>query len=206
VARLLEAERERAVRVLGEQGVDRFLSTCHPTIRWDPPVLTIDTCLPIADQEAHLEGRGLVLVPSVFCPPGYPMCAPAADPDASPVIHYPVALDIGALGELWGSADQARSAGAAGSSGSGSGSGSSRSSSLAALLGRTRAAVLDAVAAGPCTTSELAHRAGVSVPSASEHAAVLRSADLIATRRVGKAVLHTVTPLGAHLLDPSPAS
>jgi hypothetical protein len=198
VARLLEAERDRAVRVLGEQGVDRFLATCHPTIRWDPPVLTIDTCLPIGDQEAHLEGRGLVLVPSVFCPPGYPMCAAADDPDASPVIHYPIALDVASRRELWGSPT-----GAAAWAGAGA---SSSRQSLAALLGRTRAAVLDAVAAGPCTTSELAHRAGVSVPSASEHATVLRSADLIATRRVGKAVLHTVTPLGARLLDPSPPS
>jgi DNA-binding transcriptional ArsR family regulator len=41
------------------------------------------------------------------------------------------------------------------------------------------------------------------VPSASEHAAVLRNADLVATRRVGKTVLHTVTPLGARLLDPA---
>ncbi|HET6949313.1 MAG TPA: winged helix-turn-helix domain-containing protein, partial [Acidimicrobiales bacterium] len=62
-------------------------------------------------------------------------------------------------------------------------------------------AVLDAIATGPCTTSELARRAAVSVPSASEHAAVLRDADLIVTCRVGKAVLHTVTPLGARLLE-----
>ena len=194
VARLLEAERDRAVRLLGEHGVDRFLASCHPTISWDPPVLTIDTCLPIGDQEAHLEGRGLVLVPSLFCPPGYPMCAPADDPDASPIIHYPVALDVATLRSLW----EPPAATAAGA-------GPGASSSLAALLGRTRAAVLDAVAAGPCTTSDLAHRAGVSVPSASEHAAVLRSADLVATRRVGKAVLHNVTSLGARLLDPSPA-
>jgi hypothetical protein len=187
VARLLEAERDRAVRLLGEHGVDRFLASCHPTISWDPPVLTIDTCLPIDDQEAHLEGRGLVLVPSLFCPPGYPMCAAPDDPDASPVIHYPIALDVAALRRLWEPPAEPRDR---------------ASSSLAALLGRSRAAVLDAVAAGPCTTSELAHRAGLSVPSASEHAAVLRSAELVATRRVGKAVVHTVTPLGAQLLDP----
>ena len=50
-------------------------------------------------------------------------------------------------------------------------------------------------------TSELARRAGVSVPSASEHATVLRQADLITTARVGRAVLHTVTPLGGNLLS-----
>lgn len=184
VSRLLEAERDRAVRLLGEHGSDRFLASCHPTLRWDPPVLTIDTCLPIGDQEAYLEGRGLVLVPSLFCPPGYPMCYAPDDPDTSPVIHYPIALDVGTMRGFWGPF-----------------AGATARSSLAALLGRTRAAVLDAVASGPCTTSELARRAGVSVPSASEHAAVLRSADLVATRRVGKAVLHAVTPRGANLLE-----
>jgi DNA-binding transcriptional ArsR family regulator len=184
VSRLLEAERDRAVRRLSEQGIDRFLSSCHPTFHWDPPVLTIDTCLPVGDQEAHLDGRGVVLVPSLFCPPGYPMCMAPDDPDASPVIHYPVALDATTLRGLWAPLD-----------------GTTARSSLAALLGRTRAAVLDAVAGGPCTTSELAHRAGVSVSSASEHATVLRDADLIVSRRVSKAVLHTLTALGASLLD-----
>jgi DNA-binding transcriptional ArsR family regulator len=187
VARLLAAERERAVRQLSEQGIDRFLATRHPTIRWDPPVLSIDTCLPIPDQEAHLDGRGVVLVPSLFCPPGFPMCAPAADPDASPVIHYPVAGDALTMRGIWEPL-----------------AGTASRSALAALLGRTRATVLDAVAGGPCTTSELARRAGISLTSASEHAAVLRDADLIATERAGKAVLHSVTALGASLLGNGP--
>jgi hypothetical protein len=45
----------------------------------------------------------------------------------------------------------------------------------------------------------LARRTGVSLASASQHAAVLRSAGLVATRRTGPAVLHTGTPLGKHL-------
>jgi hypothetical protein len=184
VSRLLEAERDRAVRQLSEGGIDRFLASRHPTIRWDPPVLSIDTCLPVGDQEAFLDGRGVVFVPSLFCPPGFPMCAPADDPDASPVIHFPVAPDATTMRGLWEPL-----------------AGTPGRSSLDALLGRTRAAVLDAVACGPCTTSELARRAGVSLPSASEHAAVLRDADLIATRRTGRAVRHTLTPLGASLLD-----
>jgi hypothetical protein len=184
VSRLLDAERDRAVRLLSEQGIDRFLASRHPTIGWDPPVLTIDACLPIGDQVAYLDGRGVVFVPSLFCPPGYPMCMAPDEPDASPVIHYPVALDAATMRGLWEPA-----------------AGGTARSSLAALLGRTRAAVLDAIAAGPCTTSELARRAGVSVPSASEHAAVLRDADLIVTRRVSKAVLHTLTQLGASLLE-----
>ncbi|HET6953003.1 MAG TPA: DUF5937 family protein, partial [Acidimicrobiales bacterium] len=127
VSRLLEAERDRAVRLLSEQGLDRFLGSCHPTIRWDPPVLTIDTCLPIGDEDAYLDGRGLVLVPSLFCPPGYPMCVAPDAPDASPVIHYPIALDAGRMRGLWAPLAAATA-----------------QSSLAALVGRTRAAVLDA--------------------------------------------------------------
>jgi DNA-binding transcriptional ArsR family regulator len=70
---------------------------------------------------------------------------------------------------------------------------------LAALLGRTRAAILGAIGDG-CTTTQLARRVGVSVPSASQHARVLRSAGLVSTSRLGSAVLHTLTPLGTSLL------
>jgi DNA-binding transcriptional ArsR family regulator len=71
---------------------------------------------------------------------------------------------------------------------------------LVALLGRTRAAVLEAIGDG-CTTTELADRVKVSVSSASQHAAVLCNAGLIVTRRVGKSVRHSLTPLGAALID-----
>ena len=69
-----------------------------------------------------------------------------------------------------------------------------------ALLGRSRAAVLEAVADG-CTTTELARRAGVSLASASQHAAVLRDSGLLVTRRTGKSVHHSLTVLGAALLN-----
>ncbi len=71
---------------------------------------------------------------------------------------------------------------------------------LAALLGRTRAAVLEAIVDG-CTTTELARRVKVSVPSASQHAQVLRDAGLLVTRRTGKSVHHSLTALGAALLN-----
>jgi hypothetical protein len=71
---------------------------------------------------------------------------------------------------------------------------------LSDLLGRTRAAVLGAVRGGR-TTTELAHTVGTSLGSASQHAAVLRSAGLISTHRTGPAVLHSLTPLGESLLQ-----
>jgi DNA-binding transcriptional ArsR family regulator len=53
-------------------------------------------------------------------------------------------------------------------------------------------------------TSELARRVGVSAASVSQHTSVLREARLIQTSRAGKAVLHTITPLGAALLGDRP--
>lgn len=70
---------------------------------------------------------------------------------------------------------------------------------LADLLGRTRAAVLGAIVGGP-STSQVARTLGISVASASQHTATLRSAGLITTHRTGSAVRHALTPLGEQLL------
>ncbi|MFG2742553.1 winged helix-turn-helix domain-containing protein [Streptomyces chartreusis] len=70
---------------------------------------------------------------------------------------------------------------------------------LALLLGHTRAGVLQALGGDP-TTTELARRAGGSLSSASEHAAVLRGAGLVSRVRQSNAVRHALTPLGSALL------
>ncbi|MFF2847625.1 ArsR family transcriptional regulator [Streptomyces sp. NPDC058001] len=70
---------------------------------------------------------------------------------------------------------------------------------LGPLLGRTRAAVLAAVRHS-ATTTTVAERTGISLPSASQHTTVLRNAGLITTTRTGSAVLHTLSPLGDALL------
>lgn len=71
---------------------------------------------------------------------------------------------------------------------------------VAALLGRTRAAVLRALTT-PRSTGELAVALGISPAGASQHAAVLRAAGLVATRRDGRRVRHAVTALGELLLS-----
>ena len=157
----------------------------HPTIRWDPPVLTID-----APPDRRRGGAPRRTRPGrrpiAVLPPRVPECVALGDPDGSPVLHYPVALDARTMCDLWEPLAATRVVVAG------------------PLLGRTRALVLDVIATAPCTTSELARRAGVSVPSASEHATVLREADLIVTDRVGRAVIHTITPLGSRLLGADP--
>lgn len=78
-------------------------------------------------------------------------------------------------------------------------------SDLAALLGHSRSAVLEVIAEG-VSTSTLARRTGLSASSASEHATVLRGAGLVATTRTGRTTHHTLTPLGADLLQHATAA
>ncbi|MYT68297.1 helix-turn-helix domain-containing protein [Streptomyces sp. SID8367] len=83
--------------------------------------------------------------------------------------------------------------------------GSAERRGLPALLGPTRAAVLLIVADHPgCTTSALAEGVGVSAATISHHTAVLRCSGLIATRRSGGSVHHSLVKRGAVLLGGAP--
>ncbi|ULR54251.1 ArsR/SmtB family transcription factor [Streptomyces deccanensis] len=123
-------------------------------------------------RDVHLAGRGLLLIPSHFC---WHAPIALADPGLPPVLLHPVhhlPSTTGCVG----------------------------SPPLNSLLGATRAAILRAGATG-CTTTEAARRAGVTPTTASHHTAVLRDAGLITSHRHANTVLHTLTPLGAALLD-----
>jgi DNA-binding transcriptional ArsR family regulator len=72
----------------------------------------------------------------------------------------------------------------------------------AAALGVTRAAVLRALVDAHTTTT-LANAVSISLSSASAHAAALRRAGLVASRRDGQAMVHFLTPLGLDVLAAS---
>lgn len=74
-----------------------------------------------------------------------------------------------------------------------------RYDALVALLGGTRARVLGALT-DEHSTSEIARALGISLASASDHAAVLRRAGLITTSRDGRAVRHALTDLGRRVV------
>jgi DNA-binding transcriptional ArsR family regulator len=76
---------------------------------------------------------------------------------------------------------------------------------LGGLLGHTRAAVLHALRS-PRSTADLAAFVGISAPSASEHASVLRASGLVHTVRSGRAVRHSLSLLGRSLLDGNPTA
>jgi DNA-binding transcriptional ArsR family regulator len=170
----VDADRARRAQGFLHGGIDGLLATFRPAMRWHAPVLEVDY---VVDQELHLGGRGLRLIPSYFCQ-RTPMSL--ADPRLPPVLLYPVDQDL-----RWSTID------------------TSETGALDALLGRTRAAVLHAIDTG-ATTTHLARRLKISAASASRHTTVLRDAGLIATYRNGPGVLHTITSLGRRLLEQHP--
>lgn len=121
------------------------------------------------ERHIHLDGRGLRLVPSYFC---WDTPITLADPELAPVVVYPVAHR-----EDW----------------------TRGSRSLTALLGSTRARVLEATH-NTLTSGELARRLGISAAAVSRHTTVLRDAGLITSQRYVNEVLHSLTPLGSALL------
>ena len=167
----VDADRAIRSRALLRGGCERLLESFRPMMRWQYPVLEVD--FPV-EQDLYLEGRGLRLVPAFFS-----WGEPDAlhDPELPPVLVYPVAHDLRLSG----------------------GVGPRRTEGLEALIGATRAWVLESIGDG-CTTSELARRVGVAASSISQHTAVLRDGGLVSTVRAGQSVLHTVTPLGRSLL------
>jgi DNA-binding transcriptional ArsR family regulator len=165
------------VQTLAHGGLEEVLATLHPKTTWRPPVLQAPYPL---DRDLHLNGRGLLLVPSFFCW-GQPITL--NDPSLDPVLVYPITHDIG-----WFEPPPPAAS----------------TQPLAALLGRTRARMLTTIAVHGCTTSQLAQHTGVSPGSASQHTAVLRDAGLITTHRHGNHVVHTLTSTGTALITPSP--
>lgn len=177
----LSAEHSALTQVLGNGGVDGLLGSLAPFARWRSPVLEVGDGGHLG--EIRLDGRGLLLVPSVFHGPGPTAWISGVDEQAPVVLFLPLARRTGDLAAVLSQPSAAH-----------------RLGTLVNLLGRTRAHALDSIADRPCTTTELARRLAVSPANASEHATVLRDAGLIATTRQGRAVRHRLTPLGERLL------
>ncbi|WP_419997991.1 ArsR/SmtB family transcription factor [Streptomyces boninensis] len=169
-----EPDRAWRARIQWYGGTEAMLRTFGPGIRWRAPVLEAD--YPV-DKDIYLDGRGLLLVPSYFCRRG-PVAL--ADPSLAPTLVYPVPRNRPAP--------------------PGPPPGDATAENLARLLGHTRAAVLQTLS-HDCTTSDLARRAGVSLSSASEHAAILRAAGLVTSIRQRNTVRHALTPMGLALLE-----
>lgn len=180
--RYLEAERDARGRILTTGGVGRLLSTLHPQVKWNPPVLEVPD---EREGEVRLNGRSLLLAPSLFLVNKSTVLIDADREDGQPILTFAAPPDLKAANELWGEYDRGDQA-------------------LSALVGRTRAAVLVALADSSSTTGELADRLSVSAAAISQHTGVLRAAGLISTRRNRNMVVHTLSSLGIALLSGDP--
>ncbi|KEF09364.1 MULTISPECIES: hypothetical protein [Streptomyces] len=175
IASHLEADRNVRGQITLSGGIDQLLGTLHPAIRWDPPVLEV----PGEGEDIKLEDSGLLLAPAFFLFSRAPVLIEQRA-GLPPLLSYPVPVK-----QDWSDEPQ------------GAGAGSDQA--LRALVGRTRAAVLQTLTL-TCTTTQVGERVGISTAAASQHTAVLRAAGLISTLRTLNKVQHTLTPLGGALL------
>ncbi|MEW1828069.1 winged helix-turn-helix domain-containing protein [Streptomyces sp. NPDC088196] len=181
----LDVARESYRFLMSSRGIDTLLGAAFGRTRWDGSALEVPSD---TSRELRLDGRGLALSPSLFLRGAGEVLMPRGDGNSvSAVLVFPVRPDPRFTPELTSRPDLPGRPQAA----------------LAALMGKTRAAALQALADG-CGNNELADRLGVSTSAASQHTAVLRAAGLISTRRGSGGVLHTMTPMGRSLLAGKP--
>jgi DNA-binding transcriptional ArsR family regulator len=173
---LLEHDVLYRSRQIADGGTARLFCDLDPSVRWSEGVLRIEgSC----EGQMTLDERGLLLVPSVFV---WPKVTALTLEPWQPTVAYPAR----GIGMLW-SPDECTAPEA-----------------LERLVGRTRAALLEALDS-PRSTTELAGQLGLSAGGVSQHLAVLRDAGLVCGRRVARSVLYLRSEQGDALLDASSA-
>ncbi|GAB4058366.1 winged helix-turn-helix domain-containing protein [Catellatospora paridis] len=168
------ADHAARCRAVAAGGLAALLNSLHPSLSFEDGVLRIADYP--RDRHLHLGGRGLVLVPSFFKRNTRPITM--IDDALPPVLVYQVDRGAGLLAVR-------------------------HQEALSALVGRTRAAILELCAEGG-STSSIAARLNQSPSTASEHLAVLRQAGLVYSERRRNSVEHRLAPLGMALLEGRP--
>ncbi|MEU4573947.1 DUF5937 family protein [Nonomuraea sp. ATR24] len=163
---LLERDVLRRSRQLAQGGARELFAGLGPAVTWTGERLLVDR--PWC-ATGGLHGDGLVLVPTAFY---WPSVAVMSAPYQSMLV-YPV---LG-VGTLWESGPPPAPG------------------ALAALIGRSRAAILLALDE-PSTTSALAGRMALTPGAVSQHLGVLSGSGLAVGMRVGKQVVYRRTPTG----------
>lgn len=173
---LLQRDITHRAAALTRDGPESVLPALHPNVDWRKGTLAVrfDRLEPSQDLR-HLDGRGLVLVPTVF---GWPHVFVKTDTPWSPVLRYPAR----GSGTLW---EDTRS---------------EQSSGLAAVLGNGRARILHALAT-PSTTTQLSTMLGCAAGGVSAHLKRLTTAGLVTPQRVGREVVYARTARGDALFE-----
>jgi len=170
---LLDADIAYRARQLGSGGPEAMFADLHADVTWHQPYL--DVQVPAHEATMHLQGRGLLLMPSAFAA-SRPFVIDR--PPWQPTLSYPAR----GIATLWEQGTPAPDA-------------------LARLLGSSRGGMLADLDA-PRSTTELARRLSLSPATTSHHLTALRDAGLVTGRREGRSVLYARTALGDALVGP----
>ena len=158
----LDEEVLHRARALAAQGPDALLSDLHQRVIWERPVLTLVKPL---EQSFSAVDKRLLLIPLIFSR-GALMCS-TDHPEVVAVSYQARGAAVLAEGRPEPAPDR-----------------------LAILIGRGRAAVLDALSR-PSTTAGLAATLGLAPSTVSEHLAALTAAGVVNRRRAGRRVLYS---------------
>ncbi|TCP50991.1 DNA-binding transcriptional ArsR family regulator [Tamaricihabitans halophyticus] len=169
---LLESEVHRRAHSLATSGIQGLLNDLNAAVGWDDDVLSV--AHRHVSGSRSLNGRGLLLVPSVF---SWPRVFSIAEAGVQPTLRYPPR----GIATLWESDKVVVPDG------------------LAAVLGGSRARLL-AELDKPVATRELAERVGLTAGAVSQHLGALRQAGLIHGYRAGRRVFYSRTDAAEALL------
>ncbi|HEX5089482.1 MAG TPA: DUF5937 family protein [Nocardioides sp.] len=162
----LEGEIAARARRLATVGSEAAFAGLDPTLTWDGQELVVSP-VRMASRRVDLDGRGLLLIPSVLAWAVWPR----VDPPWEPALTY----QPPGVGDLW-----LQSAG---------------DGALEELVGRRRALLLRSLQR-PASTRTLSARTGWSPGGVNSHLSVLRRTGLVVRRREGREVVYSRTAAG----------
>jgi DNA-binding transcriptional ArsR family regulator len=168
---LLSADISYRGHVLTQHGTGAMLNGLAPAITYADGLLKVDRVAAVSRTEA-VNGRGLVLQPSLFGP----HAVIPFDPGAEPILGYPPRGQA----NLWSVVEPPSQ------------------QDLAQLIGTPRAHILELLT-HPRTTTDLAGELKVTPSAVSQHLQLLRRTGLVEPQRTGKQVLYRPTELAALL-------
>jgi len=170
---VLDADIFHRARTVAEHGAGHVFNDLHTSVSWDDNALTLVRRK--RNMPRQSAGAGLLLTPPAFPGPGLRTRVRPPDP---PQLTYPAR----GVGTLW----ETRPA--------------IGTCALAPVLGRSRTLLLTELET-PTSTTELAHRTGLSPAGVSQNLVALRNAGLVSAHRAGRSVLYARTAAAEALLE-----
>ncbi|MEV6552700.1 ArsR family transcriptional regulator [Streptomyces sp. NPDC051597] len=175
VRAVLDTDVFHRARQIAEHGAGHVLNDLHTAVTWDGNALHLTRrSRPLSRSAA---GPGLLLIPSAFAGQRLPT---RVSPPEPPQLAYPAR----GTGTLWAPGPTT----------------DTDTDALAGVLGRSRTRLLTELDT-PASTTQLAHRTGLSPAGVSQNLSALRNAGLVSAHRAGRSVLYARTAAADTLLE-----